>query len=160
MSSTASNYDLRRLHLGVGVAALATAMAFALSAPILLSAKRVGVWFSVLVLAYGAMMFGSSYVEEEQHFWYWMASAWFGWLYFKAWGSPASPHIMKLLTLHTGVARQGARRQCRHPLLWLWYLHCGSCAVGTRQGRNMQARVISPERPSPRSGGCSGCLLS
>lgn len=88
MSSTASNYDLHRLYLGVGVAALATLMTFALSAPFLLSAKGVGVWFSVLVLAYGAMMFGSSYVEEEQQFWYWIASAWFGWLYFKAWANP------------------------------------------------------------------------
>ncbi|SLM35771.1 Type I phosphodiesterase/nucleotide pyrophosphatase/phosphate transferase [Lasallia pustulata] len=84
MSSTASNYDLHRLHLGLGVAAFVTAGAFALSAPFLRSAKQIGVWFGILVLAYGAMMLGSSYVEEEQEFWYWIASAWFGWLYFKA----------------------------------------------------------------------------
>lgn len=84
MSSTASNYDIYRLQLGVCVAAFTTAVAFALSAPFLLSAKRLGIWFGILVLAYGGMMFGSSYVEEEQHFWYWIASAWFGWLYFKA----------------------------------------------------------------------------
>ena len=88
MSSTASNYDLHRLHLGLGIAASATAAAFALSAPFLRSAKQIGAWFGILVLSYGAMMLGSSYVEEEQEFWYWIASAWFGWLYFKAWGNP------------------------------------------------------------------------
>lgn len=27
-------------------------------------------------LLYGIMMFASSYVEEEQHFWYWATTAW------------------------------------------------------------------------------------
>ena len=84
MSGTASNYNVNRLHLGVGTAALAAIVAAALSAPFLLSAKQRGTLFTALVLAYGAMMFGSSYVEEEQYFWYWAASAWFAWLYFKA----------------------------------------------------------------------------
>lgn len=29
-----------------------------------------------IVLSYGVMMFASSYVEEEQHFWYWSTTAW------------------------------------------------------------------------------------
>ena len=28
-------------------------------------------------------MFASSYVEEEQHFWYWTSSAWLGWLFIR-----------------------------------------------------------------------------
>jgi hypothetical protein len=28
------------------------------------------------------MMFASSFVEEEQHFWYWSASGWLAYLYF------------------------------------------------------------------------------
>lgn len=113
MSSTASNYDLHRLHLGVGIAALAMALAFALSGPFLLGAKGTGVWFGVLVLAYGAMMFGSSYVEEEQQFWYWIGSAWFGWLYFQAWGNHQSRQIDELLTFvqeWSGDARQDSPR--------------------------------------------------
>ena len=30
-------------------------------------------------------MFASSYVEEEQHFWYWASSSWLGWLLLKRW---------------------------------------------------------------------------
>lgn len=32
--------------------------------------------FWTLSLSYGGMMIASSYVEEEQQFWYWAASAW------------------------------------------------------------------------------------
>lgn len=31
---------------------------------------------SVITAAYGIMMFASSYVEEEQHFWYYCTTAW------------------------------------------------------------------------------------
>lgn len=32
--------------------------------------------FIAITVTYGIMMFASSYVEEEQHFWYWATSAW------------------------------------------------------------------------------------
>lgn len=34
-------------------------------------------------LLYGIMMFASSYVEEEQHFWYWATTAWLMLLWLK-----------------------------------------------------------------------------
>jgi len=34
-----------------------------------------GVPFWITTVTYGVMMFASSYVEEEQLFWYWMATA-------------------------------------------------------------------------------------
>jgi len=37
--------------------------------------------FATVTIAYGIMMFASSYVEEEQQFWYWACS---GWLVFLA----------------------------------------------------------------------------
>lgn len=39
--------------------------------------------FAAIAAAYGAMMFASSFVEEEHHFWYWTASGWFMALFLK-----------------------------------------------------------------------------
>jgi len=33
--------------------------------------------FTIVNIGYGVMMFASSYVEEEQQFWYWACSGWF-----------------------------------------------------------------------------------
>ena len=35
-----------------------------------------GIALGLITVLYGVMMFASSYVEEEQHYWYWMTSAW------------------------------------------------------------------------------------
>ncbi|MGG6497429.1 UNVERIFIED_CONTAM: hypothetical protein NY603_31355, partial [Bacteroidetes bacterium 56_B9] len=46
------------------------------SFPELWPASSAGVYFALISLLYGVMMFASSYVEEEQHFWYWLTPAW------------------------------------------------------------------------------------
>lgn len=78
MSNMASNYDMPKLILGqvVAVAAciLATTALYLYSTGT--TYARSLVVFSAITLAYGIMMFASSYVEEEQHFWYWVTSAW------------------------------------------------------------------------------------
>lgn len=38
-------------------------------------------WIAFIQITHGTIMFASSYVEEEHHFWYWMSSAWVSWLY-------------------------------------------------------------------------------
>ena len=38
----------------------------------------------IVVSMYGTMMFASSYVEEEHHFWYWASSGWLALLLLKA----------------------------------------------------------------------------
>ncbi|KAI1409555.1 alkaline phosphatase-like protein [Hypoxylon sp. FL1857] len=76
MSSMASNYDMSMLAYGGSVAALASIAAIyavATSTPTRASSLAP---FVLITLLYGIMMFASSYVEEEQHFWYWSTSAW------------------------------------------------------------------------------------
>ncbi|KAI9836682.1 MAG: hypothetical protein M1819_001318 [Sarea resinae] len=83
MSSTASNYDLIKLQEGILVTALAVTCAFSISIRNLVRVKEDGLIFAALLFSYGALMFASSYVEEEQHFWYWAASGWVAYLFFR-----------------------------------------------------------------------------
>lgn len=83
ISSTASNYNLSRLGVGIVLAALATFAGIAAVSSALFENQATVLWTSFLFIAYGIMMFASSYVEEEQHFWYWTSSSWLGWLFLK-----------------------------------------------------------------------------
>ena len=83
MSSTASNYDISRLNVGIVLAALATVACLATAFTALSKSRSSGLWTSSVIILYGAMMFASSYVEEEQHFWYWASSGWLAWLFLK-----------------------------------------------------------------------------
>ncbi|OBR13914.1 GPI ethanolamine phosphate transferase [Colletotrichum higginsianum IMI 349063] len=71
MSSMASNYDMGRLHVGEAVAFLGTGS-------LVFGARPSLIPLLTITVMYGIMMFASSYVEEEQHFWYWATSAWLG----------------------------------------------------------------------------------
>ena len=85
MSSTASNYNMARLGIGIGLAALATVSGIATVSTALSNFQATGLWVAFVFIAHGLMMFASSYVEEEQHFWYWVSSSWIGWLLLKRW---------------------------------------------------------------------------
>jgi ethanolaminephosphotransferase len=76
MSGTASNYDVKKLVLGQVFAAVSLCLGIAAAFPtIAISIKSCSPILTVSLL-YGIMMFASSYVEEEQHFWYWSTTAW------------------------------------------------------------------------------------
>ncbi|CAK7269348.1 major facilitator super transporter protein [Sporothrix epigloea] len=92
MSGMASNYDMTKLGVGLGAAAASLVLAIGASYILILhagpgSSSNRGqllpfVPFALITTSYGIMMFASSYVEEEHHFWYWSTSAWFafvGW---------------------------------------------------------------------------------
>ncbi|KAF4548123.1 Type I phosphodiesterase / nucleotide pyrophosphatase-like protein 1 [Elsinoe fawcettii] len=74
LSATASSYDVVRLVAGIVLATLASVSCFfSMQSPSLDSAT---VGFFLLTTLYGIMMFASSFVEEEQHIWYWAAGGW------------------------------------------------------------------------------------
>lgn len=76
MSGTASNYDVGKLVAGQAVAALAFVMATTAAFPLFKKSFKATFSLTIVCLLYSIMMFASSYVEEEQHFWYWTSSAW------------------------------------------------------------------------------------
>lgn len=80
MSSTASNYDVSRLLTGIGLLTLSVII----TATVVLTRpnfmQKDSVFFLLATVLYGAMMFASSYVEEEQHFWYWVTGGWISYL--------------------------------------------------------------------------------
>ncbi|RWA07654.1 hypothetical protein EKO27_g7460 [Xylaria grammica] len=76
MSGMASNYGIEKLILGgivtvVGVSAAGVAATMSTDLTI-----HDFVPFALITVLYGIMMFASSYVEEEHHFWYWSTTAW------------------------------------------------------------------------------------
>lgn len=76
MSSMASNYDIPKLVFGEALA-LAAGVCSLLTVT-WLGTNTVGniLPLALITLSYGGMMFASSYVEEEQHFWYWASTFW------------------------------------------------------------------------------------
>lgn len=89
MSNTASNYNMFRLCLGLMITGVATLL---VSPAIYRECTRsayTGAFLAFMVVAYGSMMFASSYVEEEQQFWYWICS---GWLFYLHIRSESSKH--------------------------------------------------------------------
>ncbi|TGJ86138.1 hypothetical protein E0Z10_g2663 [Xylaria hypoxylon] len=100
MSSMASNYDIDRLILGGIITAVAISAAGVATAMSTNSTIRNFGPFVLITVLYGIMMFASSYVEEEQHFWYWSTTAWLFYLVIKRTPKPARKvYTMTLLGL-------------------------------------------------------------
>lgn len=85
MSGAASSYKLSMLYSGTLLSAFACLVS-AVVAYYTLSTSRVSsMGFLVITsILHGAMMFASSFVEEEQQFWYWITSAWAVYIHLKS----------------------------------------------------------------------------
>jgi len=77
MSSAASNYNISRLFTGIAFGAISALLAFSAFRSHVNFLTADGLLFLATLILYSVMMFASSYVEEEQQFWYWITSCWF-----------------------------------------------------------------------------------
>lgn len=114
MSSTASNYDVSRLSVGVLVLAIATALLLPTIYREFSRTASTGIFLILMVAGYGSMMFASSYVEEEQQFWYWICSGWIFYLHMRS-ESQVSPRksssrLLKMATLGLILSQRILRR--------------------------------------------------
>jgi ethanolamine phosphate transferase 2 subunit G len=103
MSSMASNYDVSRLLGGQMVSVVAVVCAAAAAHRFIDGTLAQSLPLAIISLGYGIMMFASSYVEEEQHFWYWATTAWFAYLGLKGiskYGAPGVALSMSTFGLH------------------------------------------------------------
>ncbi|KAJ5570357.1 GPI ethanolamine phosphate transferase 2 [Penicillium hispanicum] len=76
MSSTASNYNVLKLCLGLFTTGTAAILVMPAVYQECARTAQTGFFLAFMVIGYGTMMFASSYVEEEQQFWYWICAGW------------------------------------------------------------------------------------
>lgn len=111
MSSTASNYDVKKLFMGAGFAALALVSATFAASPTIFTSLKVCYPIIAIGLLYGIMMFASSYVEEEQHFWYWATTGWLALLWIRsARMQRLSPRLLAMSSLIVLISMRISRR--------------------------------------------------
>ncbi|KNG81984.1 GPI ethanolamine phosphate transferase 2 [Aspergillus nomiae NRRL 13137] len=83
MSRAASDYNLLRLYIGLSIAGFAISLTFFPVKRLLVNFAPAGIFLGFSILSYSTMMFASSYVEEEQQFWYWVSMGWVVYLHLK-----------------------------------------------------------------------------
>lgn len=87
------------MFLGLALAGSSVALSLYNAAPLFAKTSTSSkLAFAIVTIAYGVMMFASSYVEEEQQFWYWACSGWLMLLAIKGWDWSNDCHATFQLT--------------------------------------------------------------
>lgn len=76
----ASNYNIANLVVGQILSVVATLSVTFAAYQNAGGLSASAVPLTLITIAYGVMMFASSYVEEEQHFWYYTTTAWLAYI--------------------------------------------------------------------------------
>lgn len=152
MSNTASSYAVSSLVSGMFLAGLSVMLALcAVKKPWLPTFS--GLFFTLVTLLYGIMMFASSYVEEEQHFWYWITCAWTLCLYARAYVQLQSySHCIHIRTHRLSIPctafelKQLTGPQCPH-----FHIPSRSCHIrSTPACLSPLAHTLEPNRSETR----------
>lgn len=154
MSSMASNYDMSRLAIGQGLVTAATLASVVVAS--LQSTHRSGtlVPLMLITVSYGIMMFASSYVEEEQHFWYWSSTLWVAWVGLRA----IQRYLAPFLTSN-GIradSNLGLGNSRLPSGIYSPWVPCGYSGAGTRLARSSPAGPTSSNVSSRPTRSCSG----
>ncbi|CAK3942924.1 GPI ethanolamine phosphate transferase 2 [Lecanosticta acicola] len=96
LGGAASSYNIPRMVVGMALTAIILGFAV-FSFPSLWPPSTASAFFALTSVLYGVMMFASSYVEEEQQFWYWLTPAWIALLSAKSASKIHSRDTPKLL---------------------------------------------------------------
>ncbi|KAL9108954.1 MAG: hypothetical protein Q9227_006350 [Pyrenula ochraceoflavens] len=158
LSRTASNYGVGKMYAGIIMTSVAVAIAFAMTWPQLASVSLPSISFLAMLGAYGGMHFASSYVEEEQQFWYWALSGWMCYLFIQERRKDSAPSFMSgsfavaCISFLFRVSRRWnqtgqkfagapdiAQFLTKHNIL-LWFLVIATYAVPSRQLCRMAAK--------------------
>ncbi|KAI0005693.1 alkaline phosphatase-like protein [Xylariaceae sp. FL0662B] len=103
MSGMASSYDVSMLMCGEAIVAGASMAAIYAAATTPTTTVSGLLPFVLVTVLYGVMMFASSYVEEEQQFWYWTTSAWLFYLAIRS--VPKTTRKLAMVLFALGIMR-------------------------------------------------------
>ncbi|OJD22247.1 hypothetical protein ACJ73_06410 [Blastomyces percursus] len=132
MSSAASNYKMERLYIGIFLATLAFVLSSIALFGVMESARTFGLFITI---SYGIMMFGSSYVEEEQQFWYWILSGWTFYLY-------STPYVQRMGKGSDGDGRKALSKSVR---IWGCLIFAVSSRIMRRWNQTGQKFAAEPD---------------
>ncbi|KAH8149958.1 uncharacterized protein LAJ45_06111 [Morchella importuna] len=113
LSMAASNYNLELMTTGTVLTFLSSILSIFGIFRSSENSRLANLFFPLSTLLYGVMMFASSYVEEEHHFWYWVASGWFVCIFVKGHKKIGALPSLAILTL-LRVARRWNQTGQKH----------------------------------------------